>query len=48
VASPPENGAANREVVAALAALFGVPASKVRIVRGEKSRTKFSALELDD
>jgi len=48
VASPPEKGAANRDVVAALAAHFGVPASRVRIVRGEKSRTKFIALELDD
>jgi len=47
VASPPEKGAANREVVAALAAHFGVPASSVRIVRGEKTRTKFIALEFD-
>jgi uncharacterized protein len=48
VASPPEKGAANREVIAALAAHFGLSASSVRIVRGETSRSKFIALELDD
>ncbi len=48
VASPPEKGAANREAVAALAAHWGIPASSVRIVRGEKSRSKFILLELED
>jgi len=48
VASPPEKGAANREVIAALAAHFDLPASRLRIVRGEKSRTKFIAVEVDN
>jgi len=45
VAAPPEKGQANREVVAALADHFGLPASRVRIVRGEHSRIKRVALE---
>jgi hypothetical protein len=45
VPAPPEKGEANREVVAALAAHFGLPASRVRIVRGERSRIKLVALE---
>jgi len=48
VASPPEKGEANKEVVALLAAHFGLPASRVRIIRGHKSRLKFVALELRD
>jgi hypothetical protein len=47
VTAPPEKGEANREVVAALAAHFGVPVSRVRILRGEKSRLKIIALELE-
>jgi len=45
VLAPPEKGEANREVVAALADYFGLPASRIRIVRGEKSRIKLVALE---
>jgi uncharacterized protein (TIGR00251 family) len=45
VAAPPERGAANREVAAALADHFGLPVSRVRIVRGEHSRIKRVALE---
>jgi hypothetical protein len=47
VAAPPEKGRANREVVAALADHFGLPASRVRIIRGEHSRIKRVALETD-
>jgi uncharacterized protein (TIGR00251 family) len=47
VVAPPEKGQANREVVAALADYFGLPASRIRIVRGEKSRIKLVALEPD-
>jgi hypothetical protein len=47
VVAPPERGQANREVVAALADYFGLPASRIRIVRGEKSRTKLVALDPD-
>lgn len=45
VVSPPEGGKANREVIARLAEYFGVPASKLRIVRGEKSRLKLVAID---
>ena len=45
VLAPPEKGEANREVVAALAAHIGLPASRLRIIRGEKSRLKLIALE---
>jgi len=45
VVSRPEKGEANREVIAALASRFGLPASRVRIIRGEKSRIKLIALE---
>jgi uncharacterized protein (TIGR00251 family) len=48
VLSPPEKGRANRDVVAALADYFGLPAGRVRIVRGERSRVKFVALEADE
>ena len=45
VLAPPEKGEANREVVAALADHFGLPPSRLRIVRGERSRIKLVALE---
>lgn len=47
VVAPAEKGRANKEVVAVLADYFGLPASRVRIVRGEKSRVKQVALEPD-
>jgi hypothetical protein len=47
VAAPPEKGEANRELAAALADHFGLPVSRVRIVRGEHSRIKRVALESD-
>ena len=40
VSAAPYKGAANKEVIAALASHFGIPASRIRIVRGEKSRSK--------
>ena len=45
VVAPPEKGEANREVRAALADYFGLPVSRIRLVRGEKSRIKLVALE---
>lgn len=45
VLSPPEKGEANKEVIAALAAHFGLPPSRVKIIRGGKSRIKLIALE---
>jgi len=45
VLSRPEKGEANREVVTALAAHFGLPVSRVRIIRGERSRIKLVAME---
>ena len=45
VLAPPEKGEANREVVPALADHFDLPPSRLRIVRGERSRIKLVALE---
>ncbi len=45
VAAAPDRGRANEEVRELLAEHFGLPVSKVRIVRGEKSRHKLVALE---
>lgn len=47
VLSPPEKGEANREVIRVLADHFGLPVSRIRIVRGERSRVKLVALEAD-
>jgi uncharacterized protein (TIGR00251 family) len=47
VPARPEKGRANKEVVAVLADYFGLPASRVRIVRGERSRVKQVVLEPD-
>jgi uncharacterized protein YggU (UPF0235/DUF167 family) len=47
VLSLPERGRANREVKAALADHFGLPAGCLRIVRGERSRVKSIAIESD-
>lgn len=40
VRARPEKGAANKELVALVAAKFGVPKSGVRVVRGALSRDK--------
>jgi uncharacterized protein len=40
VTAPPREGLANAAVIAALAEHFRISRSKVRIVRGEKSRKK--------
>jgi len=45
VLSPPEGGRANREVIELVAEHFGLPVSKVRIVRGEKSRHKLVSVD---
>jgi len=45
VRARPEKGEANREVVAALADHLGVPASRIRIVRGAQSRLKLVEVE---
>lgn len=45
IAAPPVDGAANDELVAVLAKAFGVPKSRVRVVRGASSRTK--SVEID-
>jgi uncharacterized protein YggU (UPF0235/DUF167 family) len=46
VMAPPEKGRANDEVVEALASFLDVPASRIRIVRGEKSRIKLVAVDI--
>jgi uncharacterized protein (TIGR00251 family) len=45
VAAAPEKGRANRELVAWLARLLGVPRSSVTVVAGETSRHKRLALD---
>ena len=40
VLAAPEKGAANREVIAALADFLDIPPSALKIIRGEKSRNK--------
>ena len=44
VLSPPEKGRANQEVVELLADHFGLPASRIRIVRGAGARLKLVEL----
>jgi uncharacterized protein (TIGR00251 family) len=44
LAAPPVDGAANEELVRALADAAGVPKSAVRLVRGDASRTKLVAI----
>ncbi len=48
VLAPPEKGQANREVRTALASHFEIPTSRIRILRGEKSRLKLVDLDLGD
>jgi len=44
VLSPPEKGRANQEVIELLADHFGLPVSRVRIVRGNAARFKLVEL----
>ena len=49
VAAPPVEGAANGAVVALLAKRLGVPERSIRIVGGNRARTKHLSIEgLDD
>jgi len=48
VSAPPSKGEANREVVETLATHFGLPPSRVKIVRGQKSQRKLVLLEVDN
>jgi uncharacterized protein (TIGR00251 family) len=48
VLSPPSGGKANKEVIETLAAYFDLPVSRVKIVRGMKSRHKLVAVEADE
>ncbi len=43
--SPPQGGTANRELQEMVAGLLGIPRSRVRITRGEKSRDKSLMIE---
>ena len=45
VVSPPVDGKANKEVIDIVAKEFGIKTSKVRILRGEKTREKL--IEID-
>jgi len=48
VSAPPSKGEANKEVVKTLASHFGLPPSRVKIVRGQKSQRKLVLLEVDN
>jgi len=48
VLSPPSGGKANKEVIETLASYFDLPLSRVKIVRGIKSRHKLVAIEVDE
>jgi hypothetical protein len=45
IAAPPVDGAANEELVAVLAKAFDVARSRIRVVRGARSRTKSVEIE---
>jgi hypothetical protein len=45
VLSPPSEGKANKEVIAILASHFHLPPSRVKILKGKKSRQKIIILE---
>ena len=47
VLSPPSEGKANKEVIAVLASYFHLPPSRVKILKGKKSREKIVILEDD-
>jgi uncharacterized protein (TIGR00251 family) len=47
VTSAPSKGEANQEVCKLIAKFLGVPVSRVRIIRGHKSRNKLIAIEHD-
>jgi len=48
VKSPPVQGKANREVIEALSSYFRLSPSRIKIIRGEKSRLKLVSLEVDN
>jgi hypothetical protein len=48
VLSPPSKGEANREVIEILASHFGLPSSRVKILRGQKSHNKLVSLEIEE
>ena len=45
VLAAPSKGEANKEVIKQIAVYFDIPASRITIVRGHKSRNKIIALE---
>jgi len=45
VLSPPAEGKANKEVIDVIASHFHLPRSRVKIIRGKKSRKKIVILE---
>jgi len=47
VLSPPSEGKANKEVIDVIASYFHLPRSRVKIIRGRKSRKKIVILECE-
>jgi len=43
----PERGMANRAVIELLSSYFGVPPSRIRLVKGAKSRNKIFEIKID-
>jgi hypothetical protein len=48
VSAPPSKGEANKEVIKTLASHFGLPLSRVKIIRGQKSQHKLVLLEVNN
>ena len=48
ISSKPEKGKANKEVIILLAKFFNVSKSKVKIIKGHKSRKKVVEIEFDN
>lgn len=47
VHSAPEKGRANEEVIELMSDYFNIPPSRVKLIKGERSRTKTLAIDMD-
>ena len=48
IQSPPVDGSANKGLIRFLAGLTGIPKSKIRIIRGDRSRNKLLEIDGDE
>jgi uncharacterized protein (TIGR00251 family) len=47
VHSAPEKGKANEEVIELISKYFAIPSSRIKVLKGEHSRTKTLAIDMD-